>query len=140
MQSTIGKRYHWEMSHRLPLLEGKCKNIHGHSYHLWIEVAGETNASGMVMDYYLLDSLVLPLIEQFDHAFMCNKDDNLMVDFLKENDFKYFIIPEFSTAENIAEYILRELIKVFKAYRNVTELTIRVHETEHSYAEAKSRI
>jgi len=42
----------------------------------------------------------------------------------------------YSTAENIAHYMLRELIPGFEAFSNISELRIRLRETENTFAEA----
>ena len=42
----------------------------------------------------------------------------------------------YSTAENIAHYMLQELIPGFERFSNVSELRIRLRETENTFAEA----
>ena len=37
----IAKEFNWEMGHRLPEHFGKCKNIHGHSYKMMVELEGD---------------------------------------------------------------------------------------------------
>ena len=39
----IGKTYSFEAAHHLPNHNGKCKNPHGHSYRLEVEVEGGLN-------------------------------------------------------------------------------------------------
>ncbi len=70
----IGKTYRFEAAHHLPNHNGKCKNPHGHSYRLEVEIEGglinNPKASDylMVEDFSSLDDLVKPLIEELDHT------------------------------------------------------------------------
>ena len=73
----IAKEFNWEMGHRLPEHFGKCKNIHGHSYKMMVELDGDVNDNGMVMDYYDLKKIVNPIVENLDHAFMVYEQDEL---------------------------------------------------------------
>jgi 6-pyruvoyltetrahydropterin/6-carboxytetrahydropterin synthase len=53
MQNTITKTFHFSASHRLSKLpEGhKCTRLHGHNYTVTIELAGDLDDAGMVIDY-----------------------------------------------------------------------------------------
>jgi 6-pyruvoyltetrahydropterin/6-carboxytetrahydropterin synthase len=64
----IAKEFKWEMGHRLPEHFDKCKNIHGHSYKMIVELEGEILESGMVMDYYDLKKIINPIVEKLDHS------------------------------------------------------------------------
>ena len=37
----ITKAFKFEMAHALHGYDGLCKNIHGHSYRLWVTIRGE---------------------------------------------------------------------------------------------------
>ncbi|MGA1414241.1 MAG: 6-pyruvoyl trahydropterin synthase family protein, partial [Candidatus Kapaibacteriota bacterium] len=107
MISRIAKEFHWEMGHRLPFHDGGCQNIHGHSYTMRVEVIGEIDpATGMVIDYFDMKSLVQPLIDTLDHSFLLDSSDQILVEFFKEHPMKVNIVDFYSTAENIAHYIL----------------------------------
>ncbi|MCX7735583.1 MAG: 6-carboxytetrahydropterin synthase [Candidatus Kapabacteria bacterium] len=131
----IAKEFKWEMSHRLTFHKGPCKNIHGHTYRLLVEISGVPDENGMVMDYYDLEAVVNPLVMKLDHSFLCDENDQIMLDFLKANDFKYYVIPLTTTAENMARYLLEYLLQHFKKFQNLKELKIRFQETEDVYAE-----
>lgn len=140
MITKIAKNFDWEMSHRLPDHDGLCKNIHGHSYKMRVELEGEPNKQSMVIDYYDMKQLVSPLLEKLDHCFACEATDFLMIDFLKANDFKHVILDFHTTAENLAVYFLDELTPLFRKYANITGLTVRICETEDVYAEVSREI
>jgi 6-pyruvoyltetrahydropterin/6-carboxytetrahydropterin synthase len=137
MESIIAKDFNWEMGHRLPFHAGGCQNIHGHSYKMRVEIRGIIDSStGMVMDYFDIKALVQPIVDQLDHSFLCDSSDKLLLDFFAQHPMKVNIINMYSTAENIAYYILQQLIPGFSPFTSVQKLTVRLCETENTYAEA----
>jgi 6-pyruvoyltetrahydropterin/6-carboxytetrahydropterin synthase len=132
----IAKEFNWEMGHRLPEHFGKCKNIHGHSYKMLIELEGDTLENGMVMDYHDLKKIVEPLVEKFDHAFMVNRDDKEVIQFLERLNSKRVVVGFQSTVENITKYFLNEIASQ-KLPANIKNIRIRICETPDDYAEAE---
>jgi 6-pyruvoyltetrahydropterin/6-carboxytetrahydropterin synthase len=130
----IAKEFNWEMGHRLPEHFGKCKNIHGHSYKMLVEIEGELNDKGMVMDYYDLRDVIDPIVEELDHSFMANEKDLPVVEFLEKMKSKRMIVDFDSTVENITTYFLNR-IKNAKLPSNIKKLKVRVCETPDDYAE-----
>lgn len=130
----IAKEFNWEMGHRLPEHFGKCKNIHGHSYKMLVEIEGELNDKGMVMDYYDLRDVIDPIVEELDHSFMANEKDLPVVEFLEKMKSKRMIVDFDSTVENITTYFLNK-IKNAKLPSNIKKLKVRVCETPDDYAE-----
>lgn len=137
----ISKEYRWEMGHRLPFHKGLCRNIHGHSYRMSVELTGSLNKNGMVIDFFDLNKIVKPIIENFDHAFLCWDGDKKVKDFLVKNKMKKVIVNYHSTVENICSDFLdiigNKLLKI-KSHK-INELTIKIYESPNSYAE-KSRL
>lgn len=72
--ATIRRQYDFEAAHRLPHVEDghKCKNLHGHSYVILVEVTGRVQQEGpergMVVDFGVLDAAAARLREQVDHT------------------------------------------------------------------------
>lgn len=137
MTARIAKEFTWEMSHRLPYHKAACKNIHGHSYKMRIELEGEVDEQGMVLDYYDIEKIVSPLVSKLDHCFICDSKDDLMIDFLNKNNLKYLVIDKYTTAENIVCYIIDELKDKFKRYENISMLMVRLKESADVHAEQK---
>lgn len=133
----IAKEFHWEMGHRLPEHFGKCKNIHGHSYRMIVELKGEVNEGGMVMDYFDLKKVVNPIVEKLDHAFMVYEKDEEIVRFLESVNSKKIIVNFQSTVENICRYILGE-IKKQNLPSNVNKVKVRIFESIDDYAEEET--
>jgi 6-pyruvoyltetrahydropterin/6-carboxytetrahydropterin synthase len=137
----ISKQYHWEMGHRLPFHKGLCKNIHGHSYKMNVEITGGLDKNGMVIDFFDLNRIVKPIIEKYDHAFLCWKGDKKVLEFLTKNKMKKVVVEYHSTVENICsdflDKITNELLDI-KGHK-FEELTVKIYESPNSYAE-KSRL
>jgi 6-pyruvoyltetrahydropterin/6-carboxytetrahydropterin synthase len=71
----ITREFPFEMAHALWNYDGPCRNIHGHSYRLFVTVSGKplndpaSNRNGMLMDFSELKAIVrTTVIDQFDHA------------------------------------------------------------------------
>lgn len=69
----LSKEFQFEASHRLDGHDGKCANLHGHTWRLIVEIAGEElievgPKAGMLMDYSDLKAIVQPIVEEsLDH-------------------------------------------------------------------------
>lgn len=77
----ITKQFTFETGHALYGYDGKCKNVHGHSYKLSVTVIGQPisdtgNAKlGMVIDFGDLKKIVnREIVNVFDHATVFNKN------------------------------------------------------------------
>jgi 6-pyruvoyltetrahydropterin/6-carboxytetrahydropterin synthase len=132
----ISKEFRWEMGHRLPYHEGGCANVHGHSYRLVVELCAELDEQGMVMDYGDVSAAVKPILAELDHAYMIDPSDQEVRATLSGLGLKMVEVPFFSTAENIAAWLL-ERLKPSLAGHRIQELVVRVHETASTMAEAR---
>ncbi|BDQ03830.1 6-carboxytetrahydropterin synthase [Ignavibacterium sp.] len=130
----IAKEFRWEMGHRLPEHFGLCKNIHGHSYKMIVEFEGELNKDQMVIDYYDVEKIINPIINRLDHAFMVNKNDSIVLDFLEKMNSKKVVVDFDATAENICKFLLSEISKSILP-ENINSVKVRVYETQFDYAE-----
>ena len=135
----IAKEFTWEMGHRLPFHTGKCKNLHGHSYKCIVELTGDPDKNGMVMDYYDLKKVVEPVLDELDHSFMVYKKDIEMIEALEKLNSRKVVVDFETTAENICVYLLNK-IKSAKLSQNIHSVKVRVLETENSYAEEETKI
>lgn len=77
----ITKQFSFETGHALYGYDGKCKNVHGHSYRLDVTVIGSpiTDTSnvkyGMVIDFSDLKKIAKEeIVDVFDHATVFNKN------------------------------------------------------------------
>ncbi|MAZ26875.1 MAG: 6-carboxytetrahydropterin synthase QueD [Cytophagaceae bacterium] len=77
----ITKKFSFETGHALYGYDGKCRNVHGHSYKLSVTVIGQPIADnnhvkyGMVIDFGDLKKIVKEeIVDVFDHATVFNKN------------------------------------------------------------------
>lgn len=130
----IAKEFRWEMGHRLPFHEDKCKNLHGHSYKMMVEFEGTTDKNGMVLDYYIVKEIISPMVGQLDHAFLVRSDDSALIKLLDEMESKYVTVDFDSTAENLCFYFLEKISKA-SLPENIKKIKVKIFETETTYAE-----
>lgn len=137
----ITKRFTFEMAHALLGYDGLCKNIHGHSYVLWVTLIGEplTDATGpkngMVMDFSVLSSIIKKNItEVYDHALLLNENTEKETQSTYKKHFEKVIFTPFQpTCENlIADFATR--LKMLLP-EHITLHSLKLQETETAYAE-----
>jgi len=127
------------MAHALFGYDGLCKNIHGHSYRLWVTIIGnvleEENhvKNGMVLDFSLLKKIVKPeIVDKYDHSLVLNANSpHANIDFSAFE--KVFLLPYQPTSENL----VYDFVKVIKEKlpKNVSLHKVILSETANSYAE-----
>ena len=137
----ITKKFDFEMAHALWNYDGACRNIHGHSYKLFVTVRGEPIEdesdvkNGMVMDFGDLKRIVQDhIVNKFDHSVVVS--DRAPHDFIGrvEQMFeKYELTPFQPTSENLLLLFAEILKKEFPS--SVELVALRLYETENSYAE-----
>lgn len=67
----IRKHFKFDAAHKLEKHSGDCKNLHGHTWHGWVEVkAHELDAENMVCDFKFIKDAVNALLTKFDHAML----------------------------------------------------------------------
>ncbi len=68
---NITKIFTFDSAHHLMDYEGKCKNIHGHTYKLEVTLKGTVEKSGMVIDFHDMDRIVEDeVISYVDHRYL----------------------------------------------------------------------
>ena len=119
LQETVRvtKVFTIDMAHALFGYDGPCKNIHGHTYHLHVTVAGKINNTpnvpeqGLVIDFGVIKQITKDkVISKFDHALVLHKDAPYSVDnFLPEHFEQVILLPFQPSCENLMLHF-RELI------------------------------
>lgn len=113
----VSKEFSFDMAHILDGHDGKCQNLHGHTYKLQVEVCGELVQSGakkgMVIDFTDVKSVVKAVIlDKMDHAFIydtTSERECKIANLLNELNSKTFGIPVRTTAEEMARFIFNQL-------------------------------
>ena len=99
-----------------------------------VELEGDVDKNGMVLDYFELKKIINPIVEELDHAFLVYKDDHEVLAFLTKINSKKVIVGFQSTVENICSYFL-DKIKKSNLPSNIKSLKVRICETPDDYAE-----
>jgi len=138
----ITKQFTFETGHALYGYDGKCKNVHGHSYKLSVTVIGTpiTDAShvkyGMVIDFSDLKKIVKEeIVDVFDHATVFNKNTP-HVDLAKEleNRGHNVLLVDYQPTSEMM--VIDFSKKITKRLPNHIKLhSLRLQETETSFAE-----
>lgn len=135
----VAKEFSFDMAHLLDGHDGKCQNLHGHTYKLQVIVSGETEDNGakkgMVIDFADLKRAVNELIiSPMDHAFIydqSSKRETKIAQLLQQLNSKTFALPVRSTAENLAQFIFQRLQENVGFHLH----SVRLWETPTSFAE-----
>jgi len=129
------------MAHALKGYDGPCRNIHGHSYELYVTVIGiplqdpASPKNGMLMDFGELKKMVRNcIVEEFDHALVLNRESADEFLPLRSEVFgKTILVPYQPTSENLLIDFAARIIPLLPA--NIKLHNLRLRETVTSYAE-----
>ena len=137
----VTKEFYFETAHALWNYDGLCKNLHGHSYKLFVSVIGTPNTDknspklGMVIDFGALKRIVnQEIVNKIDHAILLNKTIP-QKDFLQVKQMfeRLYLLDYQPTCENmVADFAARITPHLPK---NVKLFSIRLYETATSFAE-----
>lgn len=137
----ITREFSFEMAHVLWNYDGPCKNVHGHSYKLFVTLQGEPISdemnpkNGMVMDFSLLRSIVnREIVDVFDHSVVVsNRVEESRLDALRKMFGNVLVVDYQPTCEKMVEDIA---IRIIAHLPDGVEIhNVRLFETANSYAE-----
>lgn len=138
----ITKQFNFETGHALYGYDGKCKNVHGHSYKLSVTVVGNpiTDTShvkyGMVIDFSDLKKIVTEeIVDLFDHATVFNKNTP-HVELARELQKRghHVILVDYQPTSEMMVIDFAEKIKN-RLPENIQLHAIKLQETDTSFAE-----
>jgi 6-pyruvoyltetrahydropterin/6-carboxytetrahydropterin synthase len=132
----------FETGHALYGYDGKCRNVHGHSYKLSVTVIGtpidnsDNVKFGMVIDFSDLKKIVKEeIVEVFDHSTVFNKNTPHveLAEELKSRGHSVLLVDYQPTSEmmviDFAEKISKRLPDSIQLH------SLKLQETETSFAE-----
>jgi 6-pyruvoyltetrahydropterin/6-carboxytetrahydropterin synthase len=89
MRTRVTRSFRFEAAHQLPWHEGKCRNLHGHSYRLEVSVEGPLNEHGIVLDFADLKAVVKrEVIDRYDHTYLNDLMDNPTAEIIAQSIWK----------------------------------------------------
>lgn len=123
----VSKEFTFDAAHHLHCYEGKCKNLHGHTYNVIFGISGFVDETGLMMDFGDIKEIWKNEIEiHLDHRY------------LNET-----LPPMNTTAENMVVWIYEKMQEALKKedrkqrYDGARVEFVRLFETPTSYAEAR---
>lgn len=123
----VSKEFTFDAAHHLHCYEGKCKNLHGHTYRVIFGISGFVGNTGLMIDFGDIKEIWKKEIEIFlDHRY------------LNET-----LPPMNTTAENIVVWIFEKMREALQEEERQNKYTgarvefVRLYETATSYAEAR---
>jgi 6-pyruvoyltetrahydropterin/6-carboxytetrahydropterin synthase len=106
----VTKEFVFDAAHFLPFYEGKCENLHGHTYKMQVSVKAKKQADGMAFDFVALKKIVQEeIISKWDHQLINDHIEN-------------------PSAENMAEFVFEKLKK-----RAIPIFEVKIWETPTSF-------
>ena len=138
----LTKEFSFESAHALWGYDGKCREIPGHSYRLFVTIKGEPISDeqnpklGMVMDFGELKSIVArEITDRLDHSFVMRRTEQ--AEALAEamgSQFTNVVLVDYQpTCENMLIDFAARLKAALP--KGITLHSLRLHETATSYAE-----
>ncbi|ADD03269.1 6-pyruvoyl tetrahydropterin synthase and hypothetical protein [Thermoanaerobacter italicus Ab9] len=113
----VTKIFTFDSAHNLVNYNGKCEELHGHTYKLEVTVEGKPDGEGMVIDFVKLKEIVNEkVVKKLDHKYL--------------NEVLGFN----TTCENILLWMWKELEAVLKG-DNYHLYKLRLWETPTSFTE-----
>ena len=136
------KEFSLETGHALYGYDGLCKNVHGHSYKLYVTVIGDPieNKSdvklGMVIDFGDLKKIVKEeIIVPFDHATVlnCNSPHKELANEMEEKGNKIIRVNYQPTCEMLVTHFAKKIKK--RLPQNLKLYSLKLRETATAFAE-----
>lgn len=137
----LTKEFSFEAAHALGGYDGPCREIHGHSYRLFVTVKGSPSSAsddpkqGMVLDFGVLKKIVHEeVVSRFDHALVLRTTADEQLRRLLSEQFDNLITVDYQpTCENMLEDFAVRIAT--RLPEGVKLHALRLHETATSYAE-----
>lgn len=138
----ITKEFTFETGHALYGYDGKCRNVHGHSYHLSVTVKGSpindpSNVKlGMVIDFGDLKTIVKEeIVNPFDHATVFNKNTPHveLAKELSDRGHKVILADYQPTSENMVIDFAKKIKS--RLPENIQLHSLKLRETGTAFAE-----
>jgi 6-pyruvoyltetrahydropterin/6-carboxytetrahydropterin synthase len=123
----VSKEFTFDAAHHLHCYDGKCMNLHGHTYKVIFGISGRVDDRGLMIDFGDIKDIWKNEIEIFlDHRYINET-----------------LPPMNTTAENIVVWIYEKMKESLSKeerldlYKGARVEFVRLYETPTSYAEAR---
>ena len=102
-------RHHFDSAHRLMDYDGKCNNIHGHTWKVNVTVYFNDNANKYITENKTSNGMIIDfkdikdIINEFDHKLILREDDPLLM--VVKDMVDVIILQQNATAEFLSKVI-----------------------------------
>jgi 6-pyruvoyltetrahydropterin/6-carboxytetrahydropterin synthase len=138
----LTKEFSFEAAHMLEDYDGLCREIHGHSYKLFVTVKGKPESDpespklGMVMDFGVLKRIVNEqIVNRLDHSLTMRRSP-MSEELLNTMCYRFdrvVVVDYQPTCENMLVDFAERLLEALP--EDIELHSLRLHETATSYAE-----
>jgi len=137
----VTKEFSFEMAHALWNYDGPCRNVHGHSYRLFVTLSGfpindpENPKNGMVIDFSELKNIVKKeIVNVFDHAVIVSRKFDKDKTELFSKMFGNTVLVDYQpTCENLVTDFAGRIIRNLP--QGIKLNNLKLYETATSFAE-----
>jgi len=137
----VTKEFTFEMAHVLWNYDGPCRNVHGHSYRMFVTLSGvpaddpENPKNGMVIDFTDLKNIVKrEVVSVFDHAVVVSsKFDKEKTELFTKMFGNTVLVDYQPTCENLVSDFASRIKSLLPTRVNLHSL--KLYETATSFAE-----
>lgn len=118
----VSKEFTFDAAHHLHCYQGKCKNLHGHTYKVIFGISGMVDEIGLVIDFGDIKEIWKEEIEiHLDHRYLNDTLPNMN-----------------TTAENMVVWIYQMMEQALEKQSSHCRIEfVKLYETPTSYAEAR---
>ena len=137
----VTKEFSFEMAHALWNYDGPCRNVHGHSYRLFVTLYGkplmepDNPKNGMVIDFSDLKRIVKKeIVDVFDHSVVVSRHfDKEKKDMFALLFGNTVLVDYQPTCENLVSDFAGRIGRLLPS--GIKLHSLRLYETATSYAE-----
>ena len=137
----VTKEFSFEMAHALWKYDGPCRNVHGHSYRLFVTLYGnpvnepDNPKNGMVIDFSDLKKIVKKeIVDVFDHSVVVSRHfDNEKKEMFSSLFGNTVLVDYQPTCENLVSDFAVRITRLLPA--GIRLHSLKLYETATAYAE-----
>ncbi|PKK86156.1 MAG: 6-pyruvoyl tetrahydropterin synthase [Thermoplasmata archaeon HGW-Thermoplasmata-1] len=122
----------------------RCGHLHGHTYAIHCNVLGERDEHGIVIDFTVIKRALREIADDLDHKMLIpDRMEHTKLDISgksvklvnRGNDYVFplddcLVLPlEATSAENLSEYVLGELMKRIEVPQSVKRISVGIDES-----------
>jgi len=117
-------RASFDAAHRLLNHGGRCRNLHGHTYHVSIRIEAALKDEVFVIDFFRFKEI----LNAYDHVVLCWTEDHQLIRFCREENGDVLVLPKQTSIENLSGHIAVAVARSLEV--EWKEVQVNLQETE----------